>query len=273
MPFVCSWIICETLWVSVNTFYGSTEQTPLVASNGFISSSLRHDVSLPETPTIIPHITTDIIYFQALCSTDQWIPWLILLLRLKMYSHSPKRAAHPCVCPLDMDSVNLEELSYTLNFSPDVFFGAERILRGLSRLRLVQRANKGRLLLPQKGFIITADTGKNIAFNHSWQKSIIIWNTYIWLPVSWTENSDIIFKRTKKKSVWQCKTIKCVCKARQNSTKYFSVQWRLIWSSCQQCNSWLIKMLIKSNQTSSNELNSLRILRKQVTLCLYQNSF
>lgn len=42
------------------------EQTPSVASvNGSISSSLKHDVSLPETLTIIPHITTDAIYFQA----------------------------------------------------------------------------------------------------------------------------------------------------------------------------------------------------------------
>lgn len=45
-------------------------------------------------------------------------------------------------------------------FSRYFCFGAERILRGLSRLTLVQWANKGWLLLPQKGFIITADTGK-----------------------------------------------------------------------------------------------------------------
>lgn len=50
MPFTCSGIIPATLCVPVNVFYSCTEQTPsATAANGFLSSSVRHGVSLPES--------------------------------------------------------------------------------------------------------------------------------------------------------------------------------------------------------------------------------
>lgn len=76
--------------------------------------------------TIIPHIPTDTIYFQTRCHT---IHWLILVLRVKMYSHSPERVIYTCVCPSDMDWKNPFTKANVdhgpgylwLKFSPDIF--------------------------------------------------------------------------------------------------------------------------------------------------------
>lgn len=99
IPFVCSLIICETLWVSVNTFYGSTGTEALSSLSKWFYKQCTEAWCLLTWNPLPLSLTYCHWYnlFSGNCGTDQWFPWLILLLRLKMRSHSSKRVSHPCV--------------------------------------------------------------------------------------------------------------------------------------------------------------------------------
>lgn len=104
MPFVCSLIICETLWVSVNTFYGSTGTEALSSLSKWFYKQFSEAWCLLTWNPLPLSLTYYHWYnlFSGNCGTDQRFPWLIVLLRLNMGSYSAKRVSHPCVRALDM---------------------------------------------------------------------------------------------------------------------------------------------------------------------------
>lgn len=154
MPFTCSGIIPATLCVPVNAFYSCAEQTLSAATaNGFLSSSVRHGVSLPETSHYYASYYRRYHLFSG------------------TLSHRPMN--------LLIDSVswvrNVHALSLWLKFFPRHFcFGLnefEEVCLDWGQRRGQRETGHYCLLLKselQKGFVSAADPEKNSACNYFW---------------------------------------------------------------------------------------------------------
>lgn len=156
MPFACSLIICETLWVSVKAFHGSTGTDAFSSlCKWFYKQFTEAWCLLTWNPNHYPSHYHWCNLFSGSCSTDQWFSWLNLLPRLKMCSDATLvltsfRRGH-CSNPWGNSSIRKIQIKAQVlcdsSFLQIFLVLAEWILRGLSRLRLVHRANMGQLLV------------------------------------------------------------------------------------------------------------------------------
>lgn len=85
MPFVCRLVICGPLWVSVNTFYGSTGTEALSSRSKWFYKQFTEAWCLLTWNPLPLSLTYYHWYnlFSGSCGTDQWFSWLILLPCLK----------------------------------------------------------------------------------------------------------------------------------------------------------------------------------------------
>lgn len=98
-PFMCGLIICEPLWLSVNTFYASIGTDTMSSHSKWFYKQFTEAWCLLTWNPLPLSLTYYHWYnlFSGNWSIDQWSHWFILLLTLKMCSHSLRRAGQPYV--------------------------------------------------------------------------------------------------------------------------------------------------------------------------------